>query len=136
MPRRLPPAAATAQILHDKPNRHTTSPPTRKAQLGVADRPWRLGPLLGGVIRGWGDAKDFGDRLDSPTQLTATPILVFIDEPDHFFDWRSSSAPKKCAAALRMSFARRSSAFSRFNRFNSARSSVVAPGRRPVSFSA
>ena len=35
-----------------------------------------------------------------------------------------------------MSFARRSSAFSRFKRFSSASSSVVAPGRRPVSFSA
>jgi hypothetical protein len=27
---------------------------------------------------------------------------VAADEPDHFFDWRSSSAPKKCAAAFKM----------------------------------
>jgi hypothetical protein len=53
------------------------------------------------VIRGRGDAKSLGDRLDPPTQLTTAPILVFVDEPDHFFDWRSSSAPKKDAAACR-----------------------------------
>ena len=35
-----------------------------------------------------------------------------------------------------MSLARRSSAFSRFNRFSSASSSVVAPARRPESRSA
>jgi hypothetical protein len=27
---------------------------------------------------------------------------MFVDEPDHFFDWRSSSAPKKVAAAFKM----------------------------------
>jgi hypothetical protein len=27
---------------------------------------------------------------------------VFVDERDHFLGWRSSSAPKKCAAALRI----------------------------------
>ena len=34
-------------------------------------------------------------------------------------DWRSSSAPKKCAAALRISFARRSSRFSRSSEVSS-----------------
>src|SRR5690606_33914626 len=91
---------------------------------------------LCGVVGGWGDAKGLGDRLDSPPQPCAAPVLVLVDEPDHFFDRRSSSAPKKDAAAFKMSLARRSSAFSRFNRFNSANSSLVGPARRPVSRSA
>jgi hypothetical protein len=58
-----------------------------------------------------------------------------LDEPDHFFDWQSSSAPKKDAAAFKVSFARRSSAFSRLSRFSSASWSLVGPGRRPSSAS-
>ena len=42
---------------------------------------------------------------------------------------RSSSAAKKADAAFRISFARRSSAFSRLSRLISADSSVVVPGR-------
>ena len=38
-----------------------------------------------------------------------------VDEGDYFFGRRSSSAPKKAAADLRISFARRSSRFSRSN---------------------
>ncbi len=40
---------------------------------------------------------------------------------------RSSSAAKKVEAAFKMALARLSSAFSRFNRFSSADSSVVTP---------
>jgi hypothetical protein len=53
------------------------------------------------------------DRLDSPAQPGTATLLVGVDEPDHFFDRRSSSAPKKLAATFKMSLARRSSAFSR-----------------------
>ncbi|NQY55670.1 MAG: hypothetical protein HRT86_04150 [Ilumatobacteraceae bacterium] len=60
------------------------------------------------MIRRRGDAKQLGDRLDSQPQRGAAPVFVFVDEPDHFFDWRSSSAPKKADAAFKMSFARRS----------------------------
>jgi IS5 family transposase len=49
---------------------------------------------------------------------------------------RSSSAPKKLAAALRISFARRSSLFCRSSSFSRARSSEANPGRSPVSVSA
>jgi len=107
-----------------------------RLEFRIPDRSRGRRPLLRRVIRRWGDAKHLGDRLDSPTQLTAAPILVFVDEPEHFFDWRSSSAPKKRTAAFRISFARRNSAFSRFKRFSSASSSVVAPGRRPLTRSA
>ncbi len=111
-------------------------PSDHRPQFGITHRPCRRQPGLGGVIRLWGNAKSLGDRLDSPPQQSATAIFVLVDEPDHFFDWRSSSAPKKADAAFRMSLARRSSAFSRFNRFNSASSSLVGPFRRPVSRSA
>jgi hypothetical protein len=88
-------------------------------------------------VCGWGDAKNLGDRLDFPTQRAAAPIPVFVDEPDHFLNWRSSLAPKKWAAAFRMSLARRSSAFSRFRRFEpllgAARSQVID---NPVLFAA
>ena len=50
--------------------------------------------------------------------------------------WRSSSAPKKAAAAFKISLARRSSLISRSSSFIRARSSVVSPGRSPASVSA
>jgi hypothetical protein len=50
------------------------------------------------VIRGRGDAKNLGDRLDSPAQLTAATIPVFVDEPNHFFDWPSSDEDRYPAA--------------------------------------
>lgn len=59
-----------------------------------------------------GDPHDLGDRLDSPPQLAALPLMP-ADEPHHLFDWRSSSAPKNVAAAVTMSFVRRRFAFSR-----------------------
>ena len=47
----------------------------------------------------------------------------------------SSSAAKKADAAFKISFARRSSRFSRSNALSRSRSSVVNPGRRPSSIS-
>ena len=57
------------------------------------------------------------------------------DEPDHLVVGRSSSAAKNADAAFRISFARRSSAFSFFSRLISALSSEVTPGRAPESTS-
>jgi hypothetical protein len=75
------------------------------------------------------------DRLDTPTQATVVALLtavgVLADELHDQREGRSSSAPKKAAAAFRIEFARRSSAFSRFNRLTSADSSLVTPGRAP-----
>jgi hypothetical protein len=65
------------------------------------------------VVGGRGDLQNLADRLDSPAQPGAATLAVGVDEPDHFFDRRSSSAPKKLAATFKMSLARRSSAFSR-----------------------
>ena len=45
-----------------------------------------------GVIRRRGDPKGLCDRLDPE------PVPIRVDEADHFGAWRSSSAPKKCAA--------------------------------------
>jgi hypothetical protein len=73
-----------------------------RPQLGVAPRPRRRRPRLGGVIGGGGDLQHAADRLDPPAQRPAAAVLVLVDEGDHRFDWRSSSAPKKDAAALRM----------------------------------
>jgi hypothetical protein len=51
------------------------------------------------------------DRLDTPPQATIAAVLVLADERDHLVWGRSSSAAKKADAALRISLARRSSAF-------------------------
>jgi len=58
---------------------------------------------------------------------------VLADEAHDHREGRSSSTPKKAAAAFRIELARLSSAFSRFNRQTSADSSLVAPGRAPAS---
>ncbi|WP_141689575.1 hypothetical protein [Streptomyces sp. DI166] len=72
--------------------------------------------------------EDPADWLDA-----AEAALVLVDERYERVCGRSSSAAKKDAAALRMSFALFSSAFSFFSRFSSADSSVVVPGRVPAS---
>jgi hypothetical protein len=82
-------------------------PPDGGAELGVADGPGAGRPDLGRVVRGWGNLQDSADRLDSPT----SPLLV--DEGGHRGERRSSSTPKKAAALLRISLARRSSRISR-----------------------
>ena len=63
------------------------------------------------------------DRLDPPTQPVHThPARVPGDESHNYRCGRSSSAAKKPAAALRISFARRNSRFSARNRRISAES--------------
>ena len=76
-----------------------------------------------GMVSRRGDLDDSADRLD--------PVFVAIriDEADHGFHRRSSSAWAKYALALRrISLAWRSSRFSRSSAFKRSRSSVVTPG--------
>src|SRR6266446_9393936 len=90
-------------------------------------------PLLGFVpkVRRRSDRHHGTDRLD-PVDRS-----MVVNEPDHHFARRSSSAWAKYADAFfRISFARLSSRFSRSNSFSRWRSSVVRPARWPVSRSA
>src|SRR5690348_15160083 len=108
--------------------------PGDRAPRGGPTAGWG-GTVLGGVVGARRDlqsvaGQDFADRLDSEH------LPVGVDERYERFDGRSSSAAKKAEAALRISFARRSSAFSAFSRLISAASSEVTPGRWPVSTSA
>jgi hypothetical protein len=90
-------------------------------------QPRRICPSGGmGVIGRWGDRQHFADRLD--------PICpaVIVDERDHGLCRRSSSARAKYADALRsISFAWRSSRFSRSSALMRSSSSLVGPGRTP-----
>jgi len=61
---------------------------------------------------------------------------VGVDERNYFLGRPSSSVAKKTDAALRMSFARRSSRFSFSNAAIRAASAVDVPDRRPESISA
>ena len=71
-----------------------------------------------------------GDRHHGADRLDPIDISMGLDEPDHHFARRSSSAWAKYADALRkISFARFSSRFSRSNAFSRCRSSVVSPLR-------
>src|SRR5688572_26434718 len=93
---------------------------TRRCRLGLG----AAGNV--GVVCRRGDRKLPADRLD--------PIIVAvrIDEADHGFHRRSSSAWAKYALALRrISLAWRNSRFSRSSVFMRSRSSVLAPGRSP-----
>ena len=99
------------------------------AELGVSQRPGREGPGLGVVVGGGGDLQLLADRLDPPSKPTGLIVPMGIDEGDYFLCRRSSSAPKKLAAACRMSLARRSSRFSLRSCFNSACSVVLNPAR-------
>lgn len=77
------------------------------------------------------------DRLDTPSQTFLVLVTdVLVDIPHDQRCGRSSSAAKKADALLRIALARLSSAFSRFNRFSSADSSLVVPTRCPASTSA
>src|SRR6185295_1967477 len=79
--------------------------------------------------------------LDTPAQPGPTVgaghlvVLVFGDEPDHRLPGRSSSAPKKIAAAFKISLARRSSAISLRSALFSSAICGVTPRRWPVSTS-
>ena len=61
--------------------------------------------------------------------------LVLIDVVDDQREGRSSSAAKKADALFKIAFARRSSRTSRSSSASRVASSVVVPGRRPVSIS-
>jgi hypothetical protein len=81
-------------------------------------------------------SRDIGCR-DRCDRLDSVGLPVLIDEGDHYFGRRSSSAwAKNAAAFLRISLARFSSPTSRWSRLNSSRSGVVRPGRLPPSRSA
>ena len=105
-------------------------------ELGVADCPSRGRPNLGGVVGGRGDRELLADRLDSPSTPTGLIVPVGVDEGDYLVRRRSSSAPKRLAAAWRMSLARRSSLTSYRSSTSSSCSLVVTPARMPPSTSA
>ncbi len=84
-----------------------------------------------GVVRRRGDRQHPADRLDP------VGVAMIVDERDHGFDRRSSSAWAKYADALRrISLAWRSSRISRSSALIRSRSSLVRPGRWPRSRSA
>src|SRR6266550_4704666 len=75
-----------------------------------------------------------GDRQLRADRLDPVCIAMRVNERDHDFPRRSSSAWAKNADALRrISLARRNSCTSRSSAFTRSRSSLVTPGRRPRS---
>src|SRR5712692_3570529 len=96
----------------------------------VADSTGAGRPGGGRVVGRGGNLQHPADRLDPPT------LPVGVDEAHYFGSRGSSSRAKKPAAALRISLARRSSRTSRSNSAMRWRSSVVSPGRSPLSISA
>lgn len=103
------------------------------SQFCVTERTGRRRKVVERVADGWGDAaavlgEHAADRLDT---AEAAPVLV--DERYERRCGRSGSTAKKLAAALRISFARFSSAISFFIAWIRVHSSVVVPGRRPES---
>jgi hypothetical protein len=68
-----------------------------------------------------------GRSVDPETAST------LVDERDYLVSRRSSFGAKRADAPLRISFARRSSAFALSSCFKRARSSVVRPGQWPAS---
>src|SRR5262245_50262609 len=83
------------------------------------------------VVSRWSDRQLRADRLDP----ILTPMLV--DEGDHYFGRRSSSAwAKKAAALRRISLARFNSKFSRSSCLRRSCSELVSPARLPWSRSA
>jgi hypothetical protein len=102
-----------------------------RLELLIPQLPGAARPGARGVVGGGGDpqavlGKHPADRLDSPAQTAVAMVLVCVDEGHQRGCGRSSSAPKKAAAALRISLARRS-------RLTSADSCNVIPGRCPPS---
>src|SRR6478609_4000458 len=123
------PHAVDAEVLREDPL-------NLDLQFGV---PLRTGRTLAGVdplgdmrmVGRRGDRQHLADRLD-PIRF---PMI--IDERDHGFTRRSSSAWAKYADDLRrISFACRNSRFSRSRAFSFAAMSVGTPARLPVSTSA
>ena len=106
------------------PERHQ-----QRGEEGVTDRPGRERPGLGVVVGGGGDCELRADRLDPPSTPTGHTVAVGVDEGDYLVRRRSSSAPKKLAAACKMSLERRSSFTSLRNSFSSDCSSALSPAR-------
>ena len=67
-------------------SRRTSSPSRSRRRHGRRD--------LGRVVRRRGELQRPADRLDPE------PVAMRVDVGDYFLGWRSSSAPKKAAAAL------------------------------------
>ena len=113
-------------------------------QLGVAERPRRRRPGLARRSRCSGRsarraAQDLADRLDPEPAAFDDAVAVLVDDYGRTITsvWRSSSAAaKKADAVFKISFARRSSRFSRSSSAIRCASSVVVPGRLPSSTSA
>src|SRR5882757_9997056 len=103
--------------------------------LRIAYSPFRRLPCPDLVVGGRGD-RDPVLRKHATDRLDPELPTMFIDIGDQDLAGRSSSAAKKADALLRISFARRSSAFSFFNSRISAISAVVLPGLVPPSTSA
>ena len=103
------------------------------AQPSVTTRPRRHALRLGftclvRVVRRWGDRHLRAQRPD-PVSTSMS-----VDERHHHLARRSSSAWAKYADALRrISFARRSSRFSRSSSLSRCRSLLVSPARTPRS---
>ena len=86
--------------------------------------------VLIAIVRRRRNRQDAADRLDT------VHFAFLVDERCHHLGLRSSSAWAKKAAALRkISLARLSSRFSRSSSLKRAASSLVVPGRFPVSTS-
>ena len=102
-------------------------PANLPAQPPIATHPRRLGfTCLVLVVRRWGNRHL---RTDRPDPVSTT---IFVDERHHPLARRSCSAWGKYADALRrISFARRSSRFSRSSSLSQRRSSLVSPARTP-----
>lgn len=78
---------------------------------------------LGILVCRRGDRSELADRFD------AVAVLVSVDVGGHLLGRRSSSAPQKAAADLRISLPRRASRFSRSRALSRSRSFGVSPGR-------
>lgn len=107
-------------------------PADLRLQLRIPHRPCTGRSLPGGVVGARRDLQSVAGE-DSADRLDPEHLPVLVDKRYERFDGRSSSAAKKAEAALRISFALRSSAFSAFSRLISATSSEGTPGRWPAS---
>src|SRR5690625_82557 len=105
-------------------------------ELCIAQRAGRGWARLRGVIGAGSHLQDSADGLDSQTLPGHDIVLIRVDKLDYLLCLRPGSAPKKLAARLRISLARRSSRFSCSNSNNRRFSSVVTPGASPSSISA
>ena len=104
--------------------------PDHRQQPLVLHNPLRALASGAVIVGGRRYAQGPADRLDPET----TPVL--IDIAGHFDRSESSSRAKNRLADRRISFERRSSAFSLRNFLISSRSALLSPWRRPSSISA